>query len=123
MGVRKNAAGHRPRLRHACARTVRAVPPIFRASRVSVTQGMHGAPAGFASWVDAVMGGPATVLNFCLAPIFQVVLITRKAWEVLGVLARVVLVAHFRFIVQESHGGGGLGGTGRCRASFHQDWR
>merc|ERR1711920_603029 len=61
----------------------------FRASRVSIKQEMHGAPAGFASWVDAVIVGPATVLNFCVAPIFQVVLIARKAWEVLGVLVGV----------------------------------
>merc|ERR1711972_659292 len=78
--VRKHAAGHRPRLRHGCARTVKAVPPIFRASRVSIKQEMLGAPAGFASWVDAVIVGPATVLIFCLAPIFQVVLIACRAW-------------------------------------------
>merc|ERR1711920_1165215 len=78
-----------PSAPYLCARTVRAVPPIFRASRVSIKQEMHGAPAGFASWVDALIVGPATVLNFCLAPIFQVVLIARKAWEVLGVLVGV----------------------------------
>merc|ERR1712014_200658 len=87
--VRKHAAGQRARLRHTCARTVRAVPPIFRASRASIKHEMHGAPAGAASRVDAAMVGPATVLNFYVAPIFQVVLIARKAWEVLGVLVGV----------------------------------
>merc|ERR1712203_471104 len=56
---------------------------------VHIKQEMHRAPAGFASWVDAVIVGPATVLNFCIAPIFQVVLIALKAWDVLGVLVGV----------------------------------